>query len=37
LNDKSLRGTLLKDAVYDALRTTAPFKFFAGIAKHRDR
>ena len=31
LNDKKMRGVLIKDAVHDALRITAPFKYISGL------
>ena len=37
LKDKEMRGVLLKDAVYDALRTTKSFRFIAGFLKRWDQ
>ena len=37
LQSKRMRGTLMKDAVYDAVMTTRPFKFISGIFKNWNR
>ncbi len=37
LKEPAMRGALLRDAVYDALKTTAPFKFVSGMLKSWNR
>jgi hypothetical protein len=37
LKEPELRGALLRDAVYDALKTSAPFKYVAGFFKNWNR